>query len=40
VRFAILHSVLNVHLLGSGNFNAYGTAINASELHLFQNIGF
>jgi hypothetical protein len=26
--------------MGSGNFNTYGTAINAAELHLFQNIGF
>jgi hypothetical protein len=32
VCFAILYSVLNLHLLGSGNFKYYGTAFSLSEL--------
>jgi hypothetical protein len=40
VCFGPLQSVLNLHLLGSGNFKAYETALNLGEVHLSEIIGF
>lgn len=40
VCFAILYTVLNLHLVGSVNFKSYGTAFSPSELHFCKIIGF